>query len=276
MTITMYDAIDNSQFPAGAPAYAAYVNGSLADQPNYDYIVSKFPSAEHLSIALSSDYKADALDVESGAATAAEIPAWHARQVIRGISRPVIYASASTMKDSVLPVLSSAKIARAATRLWTAHYGAGEHICGPGSCGALPVDADGTQWTALAMGRDLDQSLLVPGFFGAAPVPPSWSYGSPWDIVVTPGHTNFHASWNPPSGAPQPVDHYVLFVYKGQGAGMSKTPVTSYPRSQKGTTTDPDMGDLQAGTEYTLHIIAKGPNGSHAGPFGSKQFTTGG
>ena len=104
--ITMYDTIYNNQFPAGAQAYAAYVDGGLGNQPNYAYIVNTFPKAEHLSIALSSSNNADALDVEAGAATPGEIPAWCTRQRQRGIQRPCIYANASTMQGSVLPVLS--------------------------------------------------------------------------------------------------------------------------------------------------------------------------
>ena len=161
----MYDTALNDQFPAGAAAYAAYVDGGIGNQPNYAYIVSAFPKAQHLSIALFASDNADALDVESGASAPSDIPGWYARQVARGIQRPVIYASASTMNDAILPVLSQAGIVRAQTRLWTAHYGLGEHICGPGSCGALSIDADGTQWTSSAMGLVLDQSLLLDSFF---------------------------------------------------------------------------------------------------------------
>jgi hypothetical protein len=167
--ITMYDTALNDQFPAGAAAYAAYVDGGVGDQPNYAYIVSAFPKAQHLSIALFAANNADALDVEPGASDPSDIPGWYARQVARGIQRPVIYASASTMNDAILPVLSQAGIARARTRLWTAHYGLGEHICGPGSCGALSIGADGTQWTSSAMGLVLDQSLLLEDFFTTAP-----------------------------------------------------------------------------------------------------------
>jgi hypothetical protein len=163
--ITMYDTIYNNQFPANAQAYAAYVDGGLGDQPNYAYIVNTFPKAEHLSIALFSSNNADALDVEAGAATPGEIPAWCTRQRQRGIQRPCIYASVSTMQGSVLPVLSEAKIARSSVRLWTAHYGLGEHICGPSSCGALSIEADGTQWTSSALGLVLDQSELQENFF---------------------------------------------------------------------------------------------------------------
>ena len=73
--------------------------------------------------------------------------------------------SVSTMNDAILPLLRQAGIARTKTRLWSAHYGLGEHICGPGSCGLLSIDADGTQWTSSALGLVLDQSLLLEDFF---------------------------------------------------------------------------------------------------------------
>ena len=56
----MYDTALNNQYPPGAAAYAAYVDGSIGDQPNYAYIVSKFPKAQHLSISLFGN-NADAL-----------------------------------------------------------------------------------------------------------------------------------------------------------------------------------------------------------------------
>jgi hypothetical protein len=117
----MFDTALNSQFPAGAAAYAAYVDGGVGNQPNYAYIVTAFPKAQHLSIALFAADNADALDVEPGASAPSDIPGWYARQVARGINRPVIYASVSAMNDDILPVLGQARIDRANTRLWTAH-----------------------------------------------------------------------------------------------------------------------------------------------------------
>jgi len=176
VTISMWDTIENGEFPPGGAAYAAYVDGRLGDQPNYAHVVAAFPGARHLSIALFPDHDADVLDVENGAAGTADVPGWHARQARRGIARPVIYASAYAMDAGILPVLSASGIARASVRLWTAHYGAGEHICGPSSCRALRTGADGTQWTSSAMGRVLDQSLLLGSFFGAPPAPaPNWT-----------------------------------------------------------------------------------------------------
>jgi hypothetical protein len=167
--IIMYDTITNDQFPPGAAAYAAYVDGNIGDQPNFAFIVASFPKAQHLSVALFSDNNADALDVEPGASTPSDIPAWYAAQRKRGIQRPCVYASASTMNSEILPVLSGAGIARDTVRLWTAHYEVGEHICGPDSCGALSINADGTQWTPNAVvdgvALDLDQSLLLENFF---------------------------------------------------------------------------------------------------------------
>jgi hypothetical protein len=161
----MYDTIYNDQFPSGAQAYAAYVNGSVGDQPNYAYIVKAFPKAQHLSISLSGSVNADVLDVEEYAAVAGDVPGWYARQRQRGIQRPCVYANVSTMQGSILPVLSQARISRPDVRLWTAHYDAGEHICGPDSCGYLSTEADGTQWTSSALGRALDQSELQDNFF---------------------------------------------------------------------------------------------------------------
>jgi Putative peptidoglycan binding domain len=173
--LTMYDAISNSQFPAGAQAYAAYVDGGLADQPNYPHIVAAFPRAQHLSIALNPADDADCLDIENGAAAPYDFPDWHARQVARGVARPCGYASASTMELLLLPLLASAGIPRASVRLWSAHYGAWEHICGPSTCNLTSVAMDGTQWTNEALGRDLDQSVLLASFFGTLPPAPGYT-----------------------------------------------------------------------------------------------------
>lgn len=181
----MYDTALNNQFPAGAAAYAAYVDGGIGNQPNYAYIVNAFPKAEHLSIALFASDNADALDVEPGAAAPSDIPAWYARQVARGIQRPVIYASVSTMNDVILALLSQSGIARARTRLWSAHYGLGQHICGPTTCRALSVNADGTQWTSNALGLVLDQSLLVGNFFTTTTTNPT-----PAEVELQSGQLN--------------------------------------------------------------------------------------
>jgi hypothetical protein len=273
--ITMFDAISDTQFPPDAAAYAAYVDGDLADQPNYSYIVSAFPKARHLSITLFPDKDADALDVESGAAMAADIPAWFARQRARGIARPVIYAGAYAMATAVVPVVQSLPGARSSVRLWSAHYGAGEHICGPKSCGETSIDMDGTQWTENAMGRDLDQSLLLENFFAppAPPRPPAdWVFGPVRDLaVVSTGPSSVKLSWvSPQAPMPEAVSYYQVTV---RCAGKD---IASYPRIDlKGA--NPEVwqgGSLKAATAYRALVRAVAADGGHASPWATVSFAT--
>ena len=175
--LVMFDTDDDAQFPRGAQAYAGYLDGQVASQPNYSWIVAEFPNARHLSITLSAGEDADALDVENGAASVADIPGWYDRQRAGGAERPCIYANASTMQAGIVPLVRSGRIPRALVRLWSAHY-AGLHICAPSTCGAVSIATDGTQWTNMAWGRNLDESALVADFFGAPvtkpPVVPPW------------------------------------------------------------------------------------------------------
>ncbi|HEY2278003.1 MAG TPA: hypothetical protein VGI00_06585 [Streptosporangiaceae bacterium] len=164
----MFDAVDIDQIPGDASVVAGYINGNFV---TFGQLSGMFPNARHLSIAVTAEANADALDVEPGDATAGQMPAWFRRQKARGVARPVIYASVSCMTTGILPVLKQAGIARSDVRLWSAHYTDAEHLCGPGSCGEMPVQADATQWTKHALGRNLDQSVLAGNFFGAPPMP---------------------------------------------------------------------------------------------------------
>jgi hypothetical protein len=202
----MYDTIYNNQFPSGAQAYAAYVDGGVGDQPNYAYIVSAFPKAEHLSISLDGSVNADALDVEQDAAVPGDVPGWYTRQKQRGIQRPCVYASVSTMQDSILPVLSQGKIGRSSVRLWTAHYDAGEHICGPDSCGQLSTEADGTQWTSSALGRVLDQSELQDNFFTTSTTEPTVT-----EAELQSGQLNTGSSAVTAISVPPGTAHHIAF-----------------------------------------------------------------
>lgn len=277
--ITCYDTAYNNQFPGGAPAYAAYVDGGIGNQPNFAHVVSAYPSAHHLSIALFADHDADALDVEPGAAMVADIAKWVARQKARGIQRPVIYASADTMEAEVVPVVTVLPGARAAVRLWTAHYGLGEHICGPKSCGALSIDADGTQWTSSAKGLVLDQSLLAADFFGTSPLPANWVYPQVRDLVlVSVGPSSVKLSWVSPLAGPMPlpgIGSYEIAIAKG--GTLTGPDVKSYPRYEPKGTNPAEVwqgGSLEAGTKYTAGVRALDKNGQHAGPWATVTFTT--
>lgn len=167
--IIMFDAIDLAQIPVGPAAAAGYVDGKWQTFPE---LAARYPNARLLSIAVSAEHDADCLDVETGDATPADVPGWYARQRARGTERPCIYASASVMEASVIPLVRSGAIARPLVRLWSAHY-SGVHICSASSCGAVSIPVDGTQWTDRAWGRPLDESLLLADFFTAATAKPA-------------------------------------------------------------------------------------------------------
>lgn len=170
----MYDSIDLTQIPPDAAAVAGYVNGRW---PTFSQLAARFPRAHRLSIAVSSSADADCLDIEPGDASVADAVGWYRRQKIRGLARPVLYASASTIRADLITAINAAGIPRSSLRLWSAHYGAGAHICGPATCGEIPVPMDGTQYTDAALGRNLDASVLDSGFFGTTAVPP-------WEIAM--------------------------------------------------------------------------------------------
>jgi hypothetical protein len=157
----MYDSVDLDQIPADAPAVAGYVAGRFHTFPE---LVQRFPHAERLSIAVASTQDADCLDIEPGDSRPELAPAWVKRQHARGVKRPVVYASQSDM-TAVVAALTKAGITRDTYRIWSAHFLLRPHICSPAACGARGFTADATQWTNRALGRNLDQSLLVPGFW---------------------------------------------------------------------------------------------------------------
>jgi hypothetical protein len=161
MTLTMADSITAANLPAGYNAYAGYVDG---EWPDYPQIAAQFPSARLLSITVTGATAAIACDCETGDLTPAQAISW-AQTQLTSAWRPVIYANVSTMAASIVPALT---MPQASVRLWSAHYGAGEHICGPSTCGLVPVTMDGTQWTDTASGTNgtaIDASVLAADFF---------------------------------------------------------------------------------------------------------------
>lgn len=165
MTLTMADSVTPGNLPGGYDAYAGYIDGRW---PDYAAIAAAH-NVPCLSVAVTAAADADCLDVETGDATPGQAPAWVRRQAPL-VPRPVVYAAASSMA-AVLAALTAAGIPRTGVRLWSAHYGAGEHICGPGTCKLTPVAMDGTQWTDTAAGNDgtqIDASVLADDFFEEA------------------------------------------------------------------------------------------------------------
>jgi|ERR1022692_2078097 hypothetical protein len=168
-TLTMQDSIYPQNLTPGADAYLAYVNGKW---PTYKAVVARFPGKHVLGMAVTAGVDAEGCDCEQWDLTAGQVPPFVKAQMARGVYRPVVYASASNI-PAVLADLTAAGIPRSDIRLLSAHYGAGEHICGPAGCkypGVPPCD--GTQWTDAAPGAGgskIDQSWLLANFFDPAP-----------------------------------------------------------------------------------------------------------
>ena len=177
MTLTMADDIYAPNLPGGYDAYLGYVDGSW---PDFRAEVAKFPGARIVSLTvLGGSDIADGCDIEGGDLNPQSGTAYTARRLAAGAWRPIAYASVSAMAD-VLIELAGRGIPRSSVRLLSAHYGAGKHICGPGTCGLIHIPMDGTQWTDTAPGNggsQIDASLLADDFFGAATAaaaPTSW------------------------------------------------------------------------------------------------------
>lgn len=176
-TLRCLDSIYPANLPAGADAYLGYVDGAW---PDFLAEVAKFPGAPHvISMAVFPQDNAEGCDREPGDLAVGDIAAWVKRQLRRGVWRPIVYASASNM-DACMQALRAGLVTRQEVRLLTAHYGAGQHICGPHSCGAVSVDMDGTQWRDNAPGVGgalVDESALLANFFGgtmSATGPEKW------------------------------------------------------------------------------------------------------
>ncbi len=166
----MYDDISLNELPVGAYAYAGYVDGSWA---NFPALKAKFPGAHLLDITVFANANATCLDVESGDATIAQVFGWFKAQAARHVYRPVIYTQAGNL-DLLYATMKANGFARGTYRVWSAHYTNSQHICGPGSCGYSlgGSEVDGTQFTDVALGRSLDESVLVDKFFDTLTVPP--------------------------------------------------------------------------------------------------------
>lgn len=165
----MFDSVTVSEIPKDAPAVAGYVDGSWQTFP---VLVHDFPHAHKLSIAVFAGSDALCLDIEPGNATAAESPGWVHRQMARVKHEPhlegwvwKLYGSVAWVPE-IVAELAHAGVPGDAVEFFTAHYTFEPHICGPKTCGALSFNAGGTQYTNVALGRNLDESRLSPHFFG--------------------------------------------------------------------------------------------------------------
>jgi hypothetical protein len=159
--ILMFDDVTVALLPPGYSAYAGYVDGAFENIPQ---VRARFPGAHILTIAVRSADVADVLDVEPGDATDNQAASWFRLAMNSGVSRPCLYTSASNV-DALVDAMTAAHIPRTSYRIWSAHYGAGQHLCGPGTCRATSYAVDATQFTSRANNENLDESVCLDTFF---------------------------------------------------------------------------------------------------------------
>ena len=200
----MPDSIYTVNLPAGYPAYLGYVDGIYPTMHGYissdgvhqPALPALFPAAYLIGLTVTgSTLDADGIDVEPGNPSASAGVEWARRKLAAAPdSRPVIYASTLGtpgygMHD-VLAQMAAHIVPRAKVRLLSAHYGAGEHICGPHTCNLIAEPMDGTQYTDQHPGNNgtkIDMSVLLDSFF-VAPAPPDPAE----DTLKIPG---FQGTW---------------------------------------------------------------------------------
>ena len=151
--VTMYDSLDVTAIPAGATFVAGYIDG---EDRTWQALVRRFPKAHKESITRSPQFRADWLDVESGAAQPSDVPAWTAWMRSLGLI-PGVYTTADNW--SVIVTLCGAR--RIAPPLWWAADWTGEPHLVTGSVA--------TQWTSPISPvnpspGDYDVSLIGPNF----------------------------------------------------------------------------------------------------------------
>ena len=188
----MYDSVDISTIPATAEAVAGYTSGHW---PTYNALVAKFPHAHHLSIAVNASERARCLDIEPGDATNSQAPGWFRNVADHSQGKPVLYTYASN-GQALVNTMSAAGIARSEYFLWLAHFTGTPHICGPHDGF---VQADLTQWTDKALGRNLDASMVEDVVFGIKPAPdprknPTGIANFEGSLNVETGHWTVHGA----------------------------------------------------------------------------------
>jgi peptidoglycan hydrolase-like protein with peptidoglycan-binding domain len=166
----MYDSTSVAALPAGAFAYAVYLDGAYA---NLAAARARFGDSQ-LLVTITPDGAEGAtyIDIEPGNVLAPAAATFIKNGGTGFYASPG--AAAGYSVQNCIDACSAAGIPRTAYRVWSAHW-IGRHICGPSTCGY--PQADGTQFVSTA---GWDESAVVnPVFFQLpsppAPVPQEWT-----------------------------------------------------------------------------------------------------
>lgn len=166
-----YDDVTLNLIPPDARTVVAYVDGIYA---NYEQAKARFPHAEVIGITVTGQHGAHIrfCDCETRDLSVAQTIAWLQEDIAAGYDDHGPYGNVSTMVE-VLAQLDERHVPVERYVTWSAHYGIGEHICAPGTCGypGLPRAVDGTQFTEWAQGKSLDESAVTQRWLGTLAPP---------------------------------------------------------------------------------------------------------
>jgi hypothetical protein len=254
MTLIMRDSVTPMAIPlAGTDIAAFYGDGAFADGT---LVRKRFPHTPVIGIDVNGSMPSMAVrDWETGD-KAGSLEDWvinHNNST--GVKDAVVYCNKSTLPE--VRQLTGSQILGVDYFLWVATldgtiFGPQDypHVLACQDKGSSQVHANYDEslvWTTAPVSWT--------GYVKPAPLPPVvLSYPAPRFLRLTPGHTGFKVTWTPPvavTGLPEP--QYDIWV---RHAGDL---VLSYPRTGiKGT--EYSGGSLARGTDYTLSIVATGPN----------------
>ena len=124
--------------------FFGYVDGNW---PDWAPIKAQHPGVPVYGLEVyGSSASGDGTDSEPGDATIAQAAADTKLRLAAGEWRPIVYTMAS-WGAAMVAAHAALGIARSSYRLVLAHYGAGQHICGPTTCNVPgSAQADATQW----------------------------------------------------------------------------------------------------------------------------------
>jgi hypothetical protein len=158
-TAAMFDTITLSTIPADPFALAGYTSGSW---PNYLKLRAAYPTVHVVSIAVNASHHADCLDIEPGDAVPSQAAGWVRADIAAGFAKPCLYSSFWEFVNQVRPDLAAAGILRSQVFEWDADFTFVPH---------LDATFDATQWTDRALGRNLDESMVLLPFLSIAQPP---------------------------------------------------------------------------------------------------------
>lgn len=158
-----YDTTTLATIPHHPQVVLAYDDGTYSD---YKLAKRLFPHAHVFSICVRAEDDGDFLDVENFDARPEQAGPWVRRRIDAGAWNPGIYGSLSAWK-AIDESLAANRIERDEVRKWKADWTHVPHMA---------PDANLTQWTDRALGRNLDESLIFPDA-----IPPRAHEPARWD-----------------------------------------------------------------------------------------------